>query len=518
MLSRQTTSTYLEHFGLRERPFSNAADLRFVYLGPHHEQALAHLLKGLAAPGGIVLLTGDSGLGKTTTCRVLLSRLPERVDVVPILNPSLTPVELLTFACAELGLRCNPDGADPAVLCDALRAKLAARLGARRTVLIVDDAQGLGPDVMDQLSALSSMEIDGRKLLEIVLIGEPELIDLVGRASGPAPSQSTGYYLLPFGEQETGAYVRHRLAAAGAGNLFDDEALRDLHRLSAGVPRLINVICDRALTLAVPQGRRAVDAPTIRAAARSVLAPARSAARAATPPEAPRPKSPLVAPAPPRRRARRARRQLWPWVVGGGLTVSAVAIGAILLGPRHRDGIGPAAYSRLEAEPPTSAEPREPKAGALVAESPQPDAAPADTRPMLTTPPIAPARPLPGFVPGTPASSDESARQRRRRERNELRATAPQLSPREGSAEPPPSAEPPQAWAQPEPQPSADTPLKIEMIVWAPEPGARIVYVNGHRYVEGQMLENGAVLREIQPDGIIVLQRGRPFRLRSETR
>ena len=493
MLSRQTTSTYLEHFGLRERPFSNAADLRFVYLGPHHEQAIAHLLQGLVAPGGIVLLTGDSGLGKTTTCRVLLSRLPERVDVVPILNPSLTPVDLLVFACAELGVRCDPDGADPAVLCDALRAKLAARLGARRTVLIVDDAQGLGPDVMDQLSALSSMEIDGRKLLEIVLIGEPELIDLVGRASGPAASQSTGYYLLPFGEQETGAYVRHRLTVAGAGNLFDDEALRDLHRLSAGVPRLINVICDRALTIAVPQGRRAVDAPTIRAAARSVLAPARSAARAATPQEAPRPKSPLVAPAPPRRRARRARRQLWPWVVGGGLTVSAVAIGAILLGPRHRDGVGPAAVL-------------------------QPDAPPADTRPLLTTPLIAPARPLPGFVPETPASSDESARQGRRRARNDLRATAPQFSPREGSAEPPPSAEPPQAWVQPELQPLADTPVKIDMIVWAPEPRGRMVYVNGHRYVEGQTLANGAVLREIQPDGIIVIQRGQPVRLRSETR
>jgi hypothetical protein len=301
---------------------------------------------------------------------------------------------------------------------------------------------------------------------------------------------------LPFGEQETGAYVRHRLAAAGAGNLFDDEALRDLHRLSAGVPRLINVICDRALTIAVPQGRRAVDAPTIRAAARSVLAPARSAARAATPQEAPRPKSPLVAPAPPRRRARRARRQLWPWVVGGGLALSAVAIGAILLGPRHRDGVGPAAYSRFEAVPPTSAEPREPNAGARVAESPQPEPA---------QPPAAVPQPdAPRFVTETPASSDESERQRRRRARAELRPTAPQFSPREGSAEPPSSAEPPQAWVQP--QPPADTPLKVDMIVWAPDPRGRMAYVNGHRYVEGQTLENGAVLREIQPDGIIVIQ------------
>jgi type II secretory pathway predicted ATPase ExeA len=464
MLSRQTTSTYLEHFGLRERPFSNAADLRFVYLGPHHEQAIAHLLQGLAAPGGLVLLTGDSGLGKTTTCRVLLSRLPERVDVVPILNPSLTPFELLTFACAELGVKCDPDGADPAVLCDALRAKLAARLGARRAVLIVDDAQGLGPDVVDQLSALSSMEIDGRKLLEIVLIGEPELIDLVGRASGPAASQSTGYYLLPFGEQETGAYVRHRLTVAGAGNLFDDEALRDLHRLSAGMPRLINVICDRALAIAVPQGRRTVDAPTIRAAARSVLAPARSPARAAAPREAPRPKSPLVALAPPRRPARRARRQLRPWLVAGGLAVSAVASGAIFLGPRHLTGIGPAAYSRLEAEPSTSAEPSDPNASTRGAESLQPE----------------PSQPLAAVQPDAPP------------------------------------AEPPQV--QPEPRPSADIPLKIERIVWAPESRGRMVYVNGHRYVEGQTLENGAVLREIQPDGIIVIQRGQPVRLRSEVR
>ncbi|HKQ67609.1 MAG TPA: general secretion pathway protein GspB, partial [Methylomirabilota bacterium] len=224
--------------------------------------------------------------------------------------------------------------------------------------------------------------------------------------------------------------------------------------------------------------------------------------------------------------ARRARRQLWPWLVGGGLAVSAVAIGAIFLGPRHLTGVGPAASARLEAEPSTSAESPEPNATTRVVESPQrepaqpsaavpqPDAPPADTRPMLATPPNAPGRPLPGFVPETPASSDESARQRRRRARAELRAAAPQLSPREGSAEPPPPIEPPQTGAQP----SADTPLRIEMIVWAPEPGARMVYVNGHRYVEGQTLENGAVLREIQPDAIIVLQRGQPFRLRSESR
>ena len=531
MLSRQTTSTYLEHFGLRERPFSNAADLRFVYLGPHHEQAIAHLLKGLQAPGGIVLLTGESGLGKTTTCRVLLSRLPERVDVVPILNPSLTAVELLAFACEELGVKCEPD-ADQATLCDALRAKLTARVGSRRTVLLVDDAQGLGPDVIDQLSALSGMETDGPKLVEIVLIGEPGLIDLVGRAAGSAASQATGYYLLPFAEQATSAYVRHRLAVAGAAaDLFDDEALRDLHRLSAGVPRLINVICDRALAIAVPQGRPIVDAPTIRAAARSVLAPTRPRVRAATPQETPRAKPSLVAGAAPRRPSR-ARRQLWPWLVGGGLAVSAVAVGAILLGPRLLEGIGHAGYSRLEAEPLASAQLSESNAATGAAESPsalqpepqrpttvlQPDAGRSDTQPMPTTPPVAPARPLPGFASAPSVSSDESARQRRRRERAELRATGPEFSPRGGSAEPPQSAEPPLAWVQPEPQPPPDTPLKIDMIVWAPRPNQRMVYVNGHKYVEGDTLENGAILEDIHQNGVMLIVRGKRIWLRSEVR
>jgi type II secretory pathway predicted ATPase ExeA len=542
MLSRQTTSTYLEHFGLRERPFSNAADLRFVYVGPHHEQAIAHLLKGLQAPGGIVLLTGESGLGKTTTCRVLLSRLPERVDVVPILNPSLTPVELLAFACEELGVRCEPD-ADPAALCSTLRATLAARVGSRRTILLVDDAHGLGPDVIDQLSALSSLETDGPKLLEIVLIGEPALIDLVGRATGPAASQATGYYLLPFAEQETGAYVRHRLAVAGAGDLFDDEALRDLHRLSGGIPRLINVICDRALAIAVPQGRRSVDAPTVHAAARSVLtparsvsAPARSRVRAVAPQETPRAKPPLVAPAPQRRPASRPRRrrQLRPWLVGGGLALATLAIGAIFLGPRHLDGIGPAAYSRLEAEPLTSGQPSEPNAATGVAESPpalqpepaqpttvlRPDSPRSDTAPLPTT--IAPARPFPGFAAAPPPSSDESPHQRRRRERGELGATAPQFNPRERLAEPPPSIEPPQIAAPPaasgQPQLLEDTPLRLNTIVWVPRPNERMVYVNGHKYVEGDTLENGAILEEIQQNGVIIIQAGKRFRLRLAVR
>src|SRR5262245_51245073 len=258
MLRREATSTYLQHFGLRERPFLNAPDLRFVYLGPHHEQAIAHLLRGMEVPGSVVLLTGESGIGKTTTCRALLSRLPERVDVALIVNPALTPVELRAFLCDQLGVAYETDASDQALV-DALHGKLSARLGTRRTVVVVDEAQSLVPDVVDQLFALSNMELEGRKLVEIILIGEPPLIDLVGRATAHRSSQApTGYYLLPFAEAETVAYVRHRVAVAGVPDLFEPEALRDVHRLSGGVPGLINVICERALSIAVPQGRRTV--------------------------------------------------------------------------------------------------------------------------------------------------------------------------------------------------------------------------------------------------------------------
>jgi type II secretory pathway predicted ATPase ExeA len=510
MLRREATSTYLEHFGLRERPFSNAPDLRFVYLGPHHEQAIAHLLRGMEVPGSVVLLTGESGIGKTTTCRALLSRLPERVDVALIVNPALTPVELRAFLCHQLGLAYETD-TDQAFV-DALHGKLSARLGTRRTVLVVDEAQSLVPDVVDQLFALSNMELEGRKLVEIILIGEPPLIDLVGRATAHRSSQSpTGYYLLPFAEAETAAYVRHRLAVAGVPDLFEPEALRDVHRLSGGVPGLINAISERALSIAVPQGRRSVDAPTVRAAARSARTSATSPALAAARQGAPRPRPPRVPLPPAPKPARRTGRPLRPWLIGGGLALAAVAIGAIFLGPRAHDVGVPAVESRAEADSPIRVEPLEADA---VETQPQP-ARPPDTgeqldparlipppmsSPLLVTP--GPARPLePGMrvVPGPPASSDESPRQDRRRARADLRA----------------APGPPQSAVQPQVPPAAAS-LKIDFLLWASEPKDRLVFMNGRKYVEGETLENGAILQEIQEDGIVMFQNGLRIQVRRE--
>jgi type II secretory pathway predicted ATPase ExeA len=504
---------YLEHFGLRERPFSNAPDLRFVYTGAHHEQALAYLLHSVEAQAGVVLLTGESGVGKTTTCRVLLNRLPERIDVALILNPVPTPAELVSVICDELAVPHGMEVSAPMVL-DTLSRELAVRRSTRRTVLVVDEAQNLSLEVLEQLCVLSNLEIDGRKLLEIILVGEPEIMELVARtALHPQSQATTGYYLMPFAKDETCAYVRHRLAIAGGRDVFETEALRDVHRLSSGVPRLINTICDRALSRTAAQGRRSVDRATVRAAARSTLGSADSPAletRQDVAREAgPQVKYVTTPRASVPRPAIWARRPLRLWLVSGTLALSAITIGAVLLGPRSANVGAPSPESPAATETASAVEPSgEPApAAADPPRSEQPnavgrvDAAPVVTaRPAPAQPATRPTPPVASYAPAPPAPSDESPQQRRRPARAELR----------GDASPPPASS--------EALPPQELLLKIDMLVWAPEPRERMVYVNGHRYVEGETLANGAILQRIEQDGIILIQAGQRLRLRSETR
>src|SRR5215813_3791971 len=173
---------YLAHFGLAERPFSNTPDTRFVYMGPRHEEALAHLLLGVQEHGGIVQLTGEVGTGKTTLSRMLLGRLPDDVDVALILNPLLKPRKLLAAICDELGVKYEGQAPSRKVLVDALyRHLLTAHAESRRTVLIVDEAQNLTVEAMEQLRLLTNLETGSRKLLQIILIGQPELTELLAR-------------------------------------------------------------------------------------------------------------------------------------------------------------------------------------------------------------------------------------------------------------------------------------------------------------------------------------------------
>jgi general secretion pathway protein A len=270
---------YIGHFGLTEPPFSITPDPRYLYMSEAHREALAHLLYGIGEGGGFVQLTGEVGTGKTTLCRCLLEQLPARVDVAFILNPKLTDVELLATICDELRIPYPAGTTSRKVYVDALHHHLLDAHGrGRRTVLILDEAQDLAPDVLEQIRLLTNLETTTEKLLQIILIGQPELIRILERDDLRQLAQrvTARYHLRPFAEPDTRAYIAHRLEIAGAKEkIVSDAAMRAVHRASRGIPRLINAICDRALLGAFTQDRRRVTAPTVRRAAGEVLGTAR---------------------------------------------------------------------------------------------------------------------------------------------------------------------------------------------------------------------------------------------------
>ena len=274
---------YLEHFDLSERPFSITPDPRFLYMSARHREALAHLLYGLGEGGGFVQLTGEVGTGKTTICRCLLEQVPDNVDLAMVLNPKVTATELIATVCDELGIS-YPAGTDSIkTLTDTLnRYLLDAYARGRRTVLIIDEAQNLSADVLEQVRLLTNLETSTQKLLQIILIGQPELRDMLARDDLRQLSQrvTARYHLEPISRDETDAYIRHRLQICGTSkNLFDKSAVERIQRLSGGIPRLINVLCDRAMLGAYVEGKPNVDKKVVRKAAREVLAGERAATR-----------------------------------------------------------------------------------------------------------------------------------------------------------------------------------------------------------------------------------------------
>lgn len=267
---------YTQFFRLNDAPFSIAPNPRFLYPSAKHREALAHLLYGIKEEGGgFVALTGEVGTGKTTLCRCLIEQLPENVDVALILNPRLDAVELLATACDELNISYPSATPSLKTLVDALNGHLlAAHAKGRRTVLVIDEAQNLSFDVLEQVRLLTNLETSEHKLLQIILIGQPELTRLLEqkRLRQLAQRITARYHLAPLTRSETVDYVRHRLAVSGCpAPLFTAGALATVHRLSGGIPRLINIICDRALLGAYAQGRFQVDRSTVRRAAREVL-------------------------------------------------------------------------------------------------------------------------------------------------------------------------------------------------------------------------------------------------------
>lgn len=267
---------YCEYFGLREPPFSIAPNPRYLYMSEQHEEALAHLLYGIDADGGFILLTGEVGTGKTTLSRRLIEQLPDTTDFALILNPHLQPLELLQAICDEFQLQPDPArGVSMKSLCDALyRYLLQQHAQGRNTLLIIDEAQQLSFESLEQLRLLTNLETSDAKLLKVVLLGQPELLERLAQPDLRQLSQriSARFHLGPLSEADLPHYIHHRLQTAGLSRpVFPPATLKYLYRLSAGLPRVINQICDRALLGTYVQTRNEVSVETLEKAAREVL-------------------------------------------------------------------------------------------------------------------------------------------------------------------------------------------------------------------------------------------------------
>ncbi|MED5526781.1 MAG: AAA family ATPase [Pseudomonadota bacterium] len=274
---------YNHYFGLTESPFSIAPDPRYLYLSEQHKEALAHLLYGIRNDNGFVLLTGEVGTGKTTVCRCLLEQLGEHTDLAFILNPKYSVLELLAAICDELAIPYTPGSTWLKTYIDALnRHLLESHAKGRHTVLIIDEAQNLSSEVLEQLRLLTNLETNQRKLLQIILLGQPELLTMLAKPELRQLSQriTARFHLGPLSAAETAAYVQHRLAVAGQEQpLFSASVLRRLYQLSKGVPRVINLLCDRALLGTYSQRKTRVSSAILNQAARELKGQSQPAGR-----------------------------------------------------------------------------------------------------------------------------------------------------------------------------------------------------------------------------------------------
>jgi general secretion pathway protein A len=361
---------YTSFFGLIEKPFAITPDPRYLYLSERHAEALAHLLYGINEAGGFIQLTGEVGTGKTTVVRTLLSRVPQHADVAVILNPRVSATEFLLTICEELGLGLDEANRGSAKeMVDALnRRLLGAHAEGRRVIVIVDEAQNLSADVLEQVRLLTNLETPTQKLLQIILIGQEELRELLDRTELRQLAQRiTGrYHLNPLSKQETREYVRHRLRVAGAsGEIFTPGALREVHRLSRGIPRVINVCCDRALLGAYTREARQVTPSLVRRAAGEVYG--------------------------------RRFAPIWLGWVAAGIVLAGIAVTVYAATSLWRH---PPSFMRMAAAKSTTA-------------TPHPSQATAAASPPAARPPAQPPVPLSALLADNAASTGESAAFRR---------------------------------------------------------------------------------------------------------
>ena len=268
---------YTHYFQLKQSPFSIAPDPRYLFMSERHREALAHLLYGVGSGGGFVLLTGEIGAGKTTVCRCFMEQIPDNCQLAYIFNPKLSVEELLLSICEEFRIAPPPGSPSVKTYVDAINVHLlASHAQGRNNVLIIDEAQNLSAAVLEQLRLLTNLETSERKLLQIILIGQPELRTMLARPELEQLAQRViaRYHLGSLSEDETASYIHHRLAVAGstARAPFGPSLMAQIHRLSHGVPRRINLLCDRALLGAYVENQPQVTRKILRRAAEEVFA------------------------------------------------------------------------------------------------------------------------------------------------------------------------------------------------------------------------------------------------------
>ncbi|MDQ6969161.1 MAG: AAA family ATPase [Mariprofundus sp.] len=266
---------YLEYFGLHEPPFSIAPNPRYLYLTHQHQEALAHLSYGLGSGGGIVLLTGEVGTGKTTISRKLLEDIPAHIEMAWIVNPRLSAQELLASICDELSIAYEGDCSSIKTFTDSINQYLIEAHGqGRSVVLMIDEAQNLSPDVLEQLRLLTNLETSERKLLQIILLGQPELKEMLERNDLRQLAQriTARFHLQSLSQEDSCEYVRHRMAIAGCNRpVFSNKAIDLVFTISQGTPRLINLLCDRALLGVYSRHETMVEKTHVQQASREVL-------------------------------------------------------------------------------------------------------------------------------------------------------------------------------------------------------------------------------------------------------
>ena len=268
---------YLEFFGISDKPFQITPDTRFLYLTPRHRDGLAHLLYGADEAGGFILLTGEVGTGKTMLCRSVLEQMPEHVNVALILNPRQSSKELIASICDELNIPYRRSTTSLKYLVDRLNLYLLKQHAqGKRTVLVIDEAQNLRAEVLEQIRLLTNLEVATQKLLQIILIGQPELQSILARPELRQLTQriTARFHLTPLSKEETASYIQHRLQIVGfKGELFSKSAVSMVHQLSGGVPRLVNNICERSMMGAYGENVHRIDKGLVRKAAGEVLQP-----------------------------------------------------------------------------------------------------------------------------------------------------------------------------------------------------------------------------------------------------